>query len=127
MDLHRDVSQPREKATQHSPVAVSPGSTDEIATPVEESADAARCAADEWQEAVALQAEGRRRNSEQGNVAGVVSEFRRKLANGEAFSRALVKLAEALRFTGRITVSFHQGGISKTTLEESFLPERGNG
>jgi hypothetical protein len=54
---------------------------------------------------------------------GIFIEFRRKLASGEAFSRALVKLAEALRFTGRITISFHQGHVTKTVMEESYFSE----
>ncbi len=53
--------------------------------------------------------------------AGFFGEFRRKLACGEACSRALVRLAEALRFTGRITVSFHQGKVTKTVLEENYF------
>ena len=52
---------------------------------------------------------------------GFFAEFRRKLASGEAFSRAVVKLAEALRFTGRITISFHQGRVTKTVLDESYF------
>jgi len=47
--------------------------------------------------------------------------FRRKLATGEALSRALTRLAEALRFTGRITITLHQGKITKTVLEESYF------
>jgi len=53
--------------------------------------------------------------------AGLFSEFRRKLAMGEALSRAVAKLAEALRFSGRITVSFHQGRMTKTVFEELHI------
>jgi len=49
------------------------------------------------------------------------AEFRRKLATGELLSRAIEKLAEALRFSGRITVTFHQGKLTKTVLEESYF------
>ena len=49
------------------------------------------------------------------------AEFRRKLATGEALSRALARLAEALRFSGRITISLHQGKVTKTVLEESYF------
>jgi len=59
--------------------------------------------------------------------AGLVTEFRRKLACGEALSRALLRLAEALRFSGRITVTFHQGHVTKTVLEEAYLRGRGGG
>lgn len=52
---------------------------------------------------------------------GLLGEFRRKLATGEALSRALARLAEALRFSGRITVTLHQGKITKTVLEESYF------
>lgn len=54
----------------------------------------------------------------------IFSEFRRKLATGEAVSRALEKLAEALGFSGRITITFHQGKITKTVLEESYYRGR---
>jgi len=47
-------------------------------------------------------------------------EFRRKLAGGEALARSLERLAEALTFSGRITITFHQGKITKTILEESY-------
>lgn len=49
------------------------------------------------------------------------AEFRRKLASGEAMSRALLRLAEALRFSGRITITLHQGKVTKTLLEESYF------
>lgn len=49
------------------------------------------------------------------------AEFRRKLATGELLSRAVERLAEALRFSGRITVTFHQGKMTKTVLEESYF------
>jgi hypothetical protein len=52
------------------------------------------------------------------------AEFRRKLAAGEAVSRALARLAEALRFSGRITVTLHQGKVTKTTVEESYFGGR---
>lgn len=53
---------------------------------------------------------------------GLFAEFRRKLASGEALSRAVARLAEALRFTGRVTLSFHQGRLTKAVLEESYFP-----
>jgi hypothetical protein len=49
------------------------------------------------------------------------SEWRRKLALGETLSRAFEKLAQALRFSGRITISFHQGQITKTVMEEAHF------
>jgi hypothetical protein len=55
------------------------------------------------------------------------SEFRRKLASGEGMSRALLRLAEALRFSGRITMTFHQGRLTKTVLEESYFRGCGAG
>lgn len=51
----------------------------------------------------------------------VFSEFRRKVAAGETISRAMEKLAEALRFSGRVTLTFHQGKLIKTVLEESYF------
>lgn len=51
-------------------------------------------------------------------------EFRRKLAGGEALARSLERLAEALRFSGRITVTFHQGKVTKMMLEESYYRGR---
>jgi len=43
---------------------------------------------------------------------------------GEALSRAAAKLAEALRFSGRITITFHQGKMTKTVLEELYISGR---
>lgn len=57
--------------------------------------------------------------------AGMFSEFRRKLASGEAVSRATEKLAAALHFSGRITVTFHQGKVTKTVLEENYFRRGG--
>jgi hypothetical protein len=51
-------------------------------------------------------------------------EFRRKLAAGETISRAVARLAEALRFSGRITITLHQGKVTKTTVEESYFGGR---
>ena len=55
---------------------------------------------------------------------GLFTEFRRKLAAAEVMSKALARLAEALRFSGRITVTLHQGKVTKTTLEESYFGGR---
>jgi len=52
------------------------------------------------------------------------AEFRRKLALGEALARAFEKLAEALHFSGRITLTFHQGRLTKTVLEEAYFRGR---
>ena len=52
------------------------------------------------------------------------AEFRRKLAGGEMLARSLERLAEALNFSGRITVTFHQGRVTKTVLEESYFRNR---
>ena len=52
------------------------------------------------------------------------SEFRRKAATHEVLSKALEKLAQALRFSGRITVTFHQGRVIKTTLKEAYYRSR---
>jgi predicted TIM-barrel fold metal-dependent hydrolase len=52
------------------------------------------------------------------------AEFRRKLALGETLARAFQKLAEALRFSGRITLTFHQGRLTKTVLEEAYFRGR---
>jgi hypothetical protein len=49
------------------------------------------------------------------------AEFRRKLACGEALSRALQRLVESLHFTGRITITLHQGKVTKTVLEEFYF------
>jgi len=35
-------------------------------------------------------------------------------------SRSAEKLAEAVSFSGRITVTFHQGRLTKTVLEEAY-------
>ena len=52
------------------------------------------------------------------------AEFRRKLALGEALARAFEKLAEALHFSGRVTLTFHQGKLTKTVLEEAYFRGR---
>ena len=52
------------------------------------------------------------------------AEFRRKLAVGETLARAFQKLAEALNFSGRITLTFHQGRLTKTVLEEAYFRGR---
>ena len=52
------------------------------------------------------------------------AEFRRRLALGEALARAFEKLAEALHFSGRITLTFHQGKLTKTVLEEAYFRGR---
>lgn len=59
-----------------------------------------------------------------GCPAGGFAELRRKLAGGEVLSRVVEKLAQALRFTGRITLTFHQGRLTKTILEESYIRGR---
>jgi len=46
-------------------------------------------------------------------------EFRRKVALFEILNKALETLAQALRFSGRLTVSFHQGRITKVSLKEA--------
>jgi hypothetical protein len=52
------------------------------------------------------------------------SEFRRKLAMHEVLNKALEKLAQALRFSGRITITFHQGRITKSVLKEAYFRGR---
>ncbi len=74
--------------------------------------------AEAWQEESSRQA--RRLTSTAMQGPSLFAEFRRKLACGETLSRALERLAEALRFSGRLTVTFHQGKITKTVLEESY-------
>ena len=83
------------------------------------SGEAERLSADDWAEETNLQAQ----RLEQGGVAslGFFGEFRRKLACGEVISKAAEKLAEAIRFSGRITVTFHQGKLTKTVLEEAYF------
>ena len=76
-----------------------------------------RVTADDWAEECDRQA----RQLQVATAAsdGAYGEFRRKLAGGEVISRAAEKLAEAVRFSGRITVTFHQGKLTKTVLEEA--------
>jgi hypothetical protein len=80
-----------------------------------------RTTADEWTEESNRQAAASAGGATAPAEAGLFTEFRRKLAMGEALSRAVAKLAEALRFSGRITVSFHQGRITKTVFEELHI------
>jgi len=52
------------------------------------------------------------------------SEFRRKAAVFDVLSKAFESLAQALRFSGRITLTFHQGRIIKATLKEAYFRGR---
>ena len=81
-----------------------------------------RTTADDWSEESSRQAQ--RLAASPPETQYVFGEFRRKLAAGEAISRALARLAEALRFSGRITITLHQGKVTKTTLEESYFGGR---
>lgn len=94
--------------------------------------DEPRCSADEWTEESSRQAAALVQSPPQADEGiasgptvpaevGIFAELRRKLAMGEALSRAVARLAEALRFSGRITVSFHQGRITKTVFEELHI------
>ncbi len=60
------------------------------------------------------------RGMAESGVQRLYNEFRRKAACGETVSSATGKLAAALRFSGRITLTFHQGKLTKTVLEESY-------
>lgn len=75
--------------------------------------------AEAWREESSRQAQQLADSPLQG--PSLFAEFRRKLAGGEILSRAIEKLAAALRFSGRITVTFHQGRWSKTVMEESHF------
>lgn len=83
---------------------------------------AERTTADDWQEEANRQARQLERMPQEPQAE--FAEFRRKLATGEWVARSAEKLAAALRFTGRITVTFHQGRITKTMLEEAYFPGR---
>ena len=85
--------------------------------PVVTGGEEPRSCGDEWTEESNRQASALAAGAE----TGIFAEFRRKLAMGEALSRAMAKLAEALRFSGRITISFHQGRITKTVFEELHI------
>ena len=80
---------------------------------------AARCTQDDWAEESSRQAAALAAHPPE--PQHLFAEFRRKLACGEALSRAMARLAEALRFSGRITITFHQGKVTKTLLEESYF------
>lgn len=67
---------------------------------------------------------GERAQPDTGEPVGLFAELRRKLACGETLARAVEKLLEALRFSGRITLTFHQGKLTKTVLEESYIRSR---
>lgn len=80
-----------------------------------------RATADEWSEEANRQAAALESRKTAPAETGIFAEFRRKLAVGEGVSRALARLAEALRFSGRITITFHQGKVTKTVLEELYI------
>jgi hypothetical protein len=75
--------------------------------------------ADDWRDH--LNQEAAQQASQPLAMGSIFAEFRRKMAAGEVLARALARLAEGLRFTGRITISFHQGRVTKTVLEESYF------
>ncbi len=83
---------------------------------------AGRTSADEWAEEAMRQsaalAAGDARAAEGQRL---FNEFRRKVATGESMSAAAERIAAALRFCGRITITFHQGKVTKTVLEESYF------
>jgi hypothetical protein len=81
-----------------------------------------RSSTDDWSDEASRQAQ--QLNASPPDPLRLFAEFRRKLPTGEALSRAAARLAEALRFSGRITITFHQGKLTKTTLEESYFKER---
>jgi hypothetical protein len=83
----------------------------------------ARDSLDDWMEEADSQARALRAAPPAG---GPFEQFRTKLAAGEALSRSAEKLAAAVRFTGRVTISFHQGRITKTVLEESYSSRLGS-
>jgi len=83
------------------------------------SSEPTRSSADDWTEESSRQTRALRTAG--ADPLNVFTEFRRKLATGEFVSRAAAKLAEALRFTGRVTLTFHQGRLTKTVLEESYF------
>lgn len=78
--------------------------------------------ADAWSEESSRQAQ--QLASAPAREPSLFGEFRRKLACGESLSRALERLADALQFSGRITLTFHQGKLTKTLLEESYYRGR---
>jgi hypothetical protein len=82
----------------------------------------ARSSSDDWSEESNRQA--RALAASFPDPQRLFAEFRRKLAAAEVLSRALARLAEALRFSGRITITLHQGKVTKTTLEESYFGGR---
>lgn len=77
---------------------------------------------DDWTEETCRQA--RALNARPASEQAIFCEFRRKIAAGEAISRAFGKLLEALRFSGRITITFHQGKLTKSVLEEAYFRGR---
>ncbi len=108
------MSRPKPTPTAH-PAALS----DSRAPETEEQG---RISADDWREEAIRQA--RQLETVAHEPANEFQEFRRKLATGELLSRSAEKLAWALRFSGRITITFHQGRITKTLLEEAYFPHR---
>jgi hypothetical protein len=80
-----------------------------------------RNSADDWREEASRQARALNVAPPEQRLFG---EFRRKMATGEALSAALQKLAEAVRFSGRLTITFHQGKVTKTVMEEAYFRGR---
>lgn len=51
-------------------------------------------------------------------------ELRRKIKEAEVLNAALAKLAEAVRFSGRISVVLQNGRVLKAGYEEGYFPQR---
>lgn len=83
----------------------------------------ARDSLDDWMEEAGSQARALRAAPASG---GPFEQFRAKLAAGEALSRSAGRMAAAVRFTGRVTILFHQGRITRTVLEESYPIRQGS-
>ena len=113
------------RKTISSPLASSPRCTQIPMQQVNGTADRPQTGTDAWTEESGRQAAALTSGTAAPAELGLFGEFRRKLAMGEAISRAFARLAEALHFTGRITVSFHQGRVTKTVLEELHIRSTG--
>lgn len=54
-------------------------------------------------------------------------ELRRKVRGGEVLSGAVVRLLQALHFTGRVSVVVQNGRVLKSGYEEGYFRQHGEG
>lgn len=61
------------------------------------------------------------KRTDQNEIGDLFLEFRRKIQASEVLSSATEKLAQALGFTGRLTIVIQNGQVLKSGYEEGYF------